>query len=441
MQLKKVGGWLKTMKSETGKFFGVQIVSSRQASFKVAAIYTLVGGLWILFSDQLLLWLFRDPRLITRLQTAKGWFFVLASAGLIAWLLRRNLHSLSTQFNQISTIFDSLNAVVYVADLESDELLYLNRYGASVFRENWQGSSCCEILHTGRTGPCESCPGSQLVRDGVPQAPCMWESHSQATGRWYQCIDRGVRWTDGRWVRLEIAVDITELKMLEQMKTDMVSVLTHEIRTPLTAMLGYTELLLGHELEPVQQESFLTIIQNETNRLNELIDDFLDLQRMETAFLTHDHVPIPVQRLLQDAATLFAAVSDRHRIVVTCAADIPQISGEESQLQRALKNLLANAVKYSPEGGTVSLGARQEDDDVVIWVRDEGVGIPPEELDKVFDKFYRVNNPAHRMVRGTGLGLALVRETMEAHGGRVWVESRLGAGSTFYVRLPVKSDG
>jgi hypothetical protein len=349
--------------------------------------------------------------------------------------------TLRTQFVQISTIFDSLNAVVYVADLESNELLYLNRYGAGVFREDWQGSSCCDILHNGSAGSCDLCPSSQLVRNGVPQPPCLWESHNRATGRWYQCIDKGVRWTDGRWVRMEIAVDITELKLLEQMKADMVSVLTHEIRTPLTAMLGYIELLLGHGVEPARQQSYLTTIKNETNRLNDLIDDFFDLQRLEETLLTHDHTPLSIQQLLQETVDLFAAASNKHRIEYACAADLPLISGDEGQLQRALKNLLSNAVKYSPAGGTVTLGARREGDDVLLWVKDEGVGIPEDELERIFEKFYRLKSPAHPTIRGTGLGLALVRETVEAHGGRVWAESQPGTGSTFYVRLPAMAAG
>lgn len=439
------------------KLFGMHISKGKHVPLKVAAIYIFVGGGWILFSDRLLLWLVQDPQLITRVQTLKGWFFVLASSLLIAWLVHRNIESLRreekmlrqelterkiigealrSQFNEISTIFDSLNAVVYVADLESNELLYLNKYGMEVFREDWHGTSCCDILHTGRTGPCDSCPSTQLLSDGVPQSPCIWESHSHLTGKWHQCIDKAVRWTDGRWVRLEIAVDITEMKVLEKMKMELVSVLTHEIRTPLTAMMGYTELLLAKEVDAFQQKSFLSTIQDEAERLNELIDDFLDLQRVEATLVGHEHLPISVAKLLSDAAMLFGCSTDRHMIHLECAADIPCVAGDEGQLQRALKNLISNALKYSPEGGKIIIGARHEDGNVVIWVRDEGIGIPPDAIDRVFDKFYRVNTPAHRMIRGTGLGLSLVRETMEAHGGTVWVESRPGHGSTFFLSLP-----
>lgn len=119
--------------------------------------------------------------------------------------------ALENQIEQVTTIFDSLDAVVYAADLETSELLYLNRFGISVFREDWQGRTCCE-LHIGETGPCDSCPRDRLVRKGEPQPPCLWESHNPATGRSYQCTDKVIPWSDGRLVRLGIAFDITELR-------------------------------------------------------------------------------------------------------------------------------------------------------------------------------------------------------------------------------------
>jgi signal transduction histidine kinase len=236
---------------------------------------------------------------------------------------------------------------------------------------------------------------------------------------------------------MEIAMDITEIKMLEKMRMDLVSVLTHEIRTPLTAMIGYTELLLEQKVEAALQETCLYTIQKETKRLNELIDDFLDLQRLEATLITHDHAVLHLPQLLQQAADLFFAASENHTIVVDCPPDLPPTKGDEKQLSRVFRNLVSNAIKYSPDGGTVSVGARQDGEELVVWVKDEGMGIPPESLEKVFEKFYRVGTPAHRKVPGTGLGLALVRETVEAHGGRVWVESEPGKGSTFYVSLPV----
>jgi signal transduction histidine kinase len=140
--------------------------------------------------------------------------------------------------------------------------------------------------------------------------------------------------------------------------------------------------------------------------------------------------------LLKEAATLFGANPDKHLFEVAPASDLPQVMGNAGQLHQVLINLISNAIKYSPEGTTITLGARSEGENVVIWVGDEGIGIPAELREKIFDRFYRIDNTDRRMIGGAGLGLALVREIVTAHHGRVWVESALGKGSTFYVELP-----
>lgn len=345
--------------------------------------------------------------------------------------------ALRTQFDQISTIFDALNALVYVSDLASDELLYLNRYGTSLFGEGWRGKKCYEVLQSGQAGVCSFCTNDRLVRDGKPQPPCIWEFQSPLTGRWFQCTDRAIQWPDGRLVRLEIAVDISERKEMERMKDEIISAVSHEMRTPLTAMIGFTELLLETAVNPAQQRSYISTIHKETLRLNELIANFLDLQQMRARLITYRFEAVPVLRLLQDAAAVFAFDQERHPIVIDCPESLPPLRGDEARLHQVMTNLLSNAIKYSPPESTVSVGARSEGPNVLILVQDEGCGIPTELCDKIFDKFFRLDNTDRRPVGGTGLGLTLVRELVAAHGGRVWVESTVGKGSTFYVSLPV----
>jgi signal transduction histidine kinase len=256
------------------------------------------------------------------------------------------------------------------------------------------------------------------------------------TDRWYQCTDRAIRWTDGRLVRLEIAVDISERKEMEGMKDEMISAVSHEMRTPLTAMLGFTEFMLENEIDADQRRTFLATIHKETARLNELISNFLDLQQIKARQTSYRFRPVALPHLLRDAAALFAADYDRHRITVDCPFDLPPIQGDEKRLHQVLANLISNAVKYSPQGSHVALGARREGEMVTFWVKDEGMGIPPELQERIFDRFYRRDNTDRRLVGGAGLGLALVREIVSAHGGRVWVESTPGKGSTFYVSIP-----
>ncbi|WP_236685618.1 hybrid sensor histidine kinase/response regulator [Geobacter pickeringii] len=353
---------------------------------------------------------------------------------------RRRRHqaeeAIRTQFVQISTIFDSLNALVYVVDLADFRLLYLNRYGMQLFGEEWEGRPCFEVIQGGKTVPCDFCTNEKLLLDGKPLPPYIWEYQNSVSGRWYQCIDKAIRWTDGRLVRMEIAIDITERKEMERMKDEMISAVSHEMHTPLTAMMGFTEFLLENEVDREQQKNCLRTIYKETERLSELISNFLQLQRLRASMVKFRIKPVQVGLLLADAAALYAAASKKHRVMVECPPDVGAVRGNEEQLYQVLSNLISNAIKYSPDGGEVVLGARAGEDAVTFWVKDQGIGIAPEFQEKIFERFFRVDNTDRRKMGGAGLGLTLVREIVAAHGGRVWVESAPEAGSTFYVSLP-----
>ncbi|KAF0219740.1 MAG: PAS/PAC sensor signal transduction histidine [Geobacteraceae bacterium] len=234
--------------------------------------------------------------------------------------------------------------------------------------------------------------------------------------------------------------DITERKEIERMKDQMISAVSHEMRTPLTVMLGFTEFLLENRVDEVKLKDYLGTMHKETTRLNELISNFLDLQRIKAQKVIYSFKPLTVRSLLADADELFAVASKKHRIVVDVHVDLPPVLGDRARLLIVLNNLLSNAIKYSPKGGKITLGALQDEDSVVLWVKDEGMGIPPELLDRIFDRFYRVDNADHRTTSGTGLGLAVIKEIIHSHGGQVRVESTVGKGSTFFVSLPVAKE-
>lgn len=236
---------------------------------------------------------------------------------------------------------------------------------------------------------------------------------------------------------LAIIRDVTERKEMERLKDEMISAVSHEMRTPLTAMLGFTEFMLQHEVEPQEQKEYLRAVYSETERLSELIGNFLDLQRMKARQMVYRFKAVAVRPLLEEVAALFADAAKKHRITVQAADDLPPVRGDEARLHQVLNNFLSNAVKYSPKGGEIILGARRDGEDVIIRVQDEGIGIAPDLLDKIFERFYQVDSSDRRMTGGAGLGLALVREIVSAHGGRVWAESTEGKGSTFYASLPV----
>jgi PAS domain S-box-containing protein len=231
--------------------------------------------------------------------------------------------------------------------------------------------------------------------------------------------------------------DITERKEVEQLKDELVSTVSHELRTPLTSLRGFAELMLRKEFSPEQRQKFLSIIHNESIRLTDLINDFLDLQRMESGRQDYKITAVSLDVLMREAAAIFVPQDGVHQLRLLFSQELPQICADADRLRQVLSNLLSNAVKYSPKGGQITLGARQEGNEVLAWVADQGVGIPQEALPRLFKKFFRVDNRDTRTIGGTGLGLALAKQIIEAHGGRMWVESRLGVGSTFLFTLPV----
>lgn len=231
--------------------------------------------------------------------------------------------------------------------------------------------------------------------------------------------------------------DITAHKEAERLKDEVVSTVSHELRTPLTSLRGFAEVMLERDYPPEKQRQFLSIIHGETIRLTNLINDFLDLQRIQSGRQSYHFDRVELINLLHESIALFTQADRKHPLRLEAPDALPPVQADKDCLLQVLSNLLSNAVKFSPRGGEVTVGARQEGAEVVVWVADKGVGIPPEALSKLFSKFFRVDHPETRHIGGTGLGLALVKGIVEAHQGRIWVESEIGRGSTFLFTLPV----
>lgn len=232
------------------------------------------------------------------------------------------------------------------------------------------------------------------------------------------------------------ATDVTRRKAVELIKEQFISTISHELRTPLSSLRGFAELMLAREFPREKQREFLKIIHDESLRLTNLINDFLDLQRMEGGHQSYEFAALDVHTLMNETCALFAT-NTNVELEVERASHLPCVCADSARLRQVLTNLLSNAIKFSPRGGKVSVGARRESDKVVFHVSDQGIGMSPDTVAKLFTRFFRAENSETRSIGGTGLGLALVKEIVEAHRGRVWVESTLGQGSTFYFSLPV----
>jgi signal transduction histidine kinase len=234
-----------------------------------------------------------------------------------------------------------------------------------------------------------------------------------------------------------IVRDITQRKEVERLKDELVSTVSHELRTPLASVRGFTELMLTRDFAPDKQREYLAIIRGEAERLTNLINDFLDLQRMESGRETYNFAAVPLVSFLRKSLDTFTVTNGAHTLRLDLPDVAPVVMADAARLQQILINLLSNAVKFSPHGGEVILGARTQDDHALVWVKDQGVGMDPEVVAKVFDRFFRADNRATRNIGGTGLGLTLVKEIVTAHNGHVWVESMPGQGSTFFFTLPI----
>jgi PAS domain S-box-containing protein len=234
-----------------------------------------------------------------------------------------------------------------------------------------------------------------------------------------------------------VFTDITRHRELQRTQRDVMALVTHELKTPLTAIQGMSELLAQFEMDAARRREMHLIINDEAKRLARMIDEYLDLTRLESGARQLRLAPLRIEQLVERALLLLDPVAERAgvKIVRKLSADLPPIVGDADLIARAVTNLVDNAVKFSPVNSIITVGARVEGAALLIEVIDQGCGVAPEFLPHIFEKFYRVPRAANADVPGAGLGLSMVREVAELHNGMVAVESQPGKGSIFSLYL------
>jgi two-component system phosphate regulon sensor histidine kinase PhoR len=236
--------------------------------------------------------------------------------------------------------------------------------------------------------------------------------------------------------------DISRLKELEKIRQDFVANVSHELRTPLTTIKGYTETLLdGAFKEPVAPQ-FIQVIKRHADRLTKIVEDLLMLSKIESKEFQMKLEAISVRDLIDDVIDFVKGPSEKKRISVSRNEISSSLSleADRNYLEQVLINLLDNAIKYTPEGGRITISAIGKDQrEIQFSIEDNGIGIPREDIPRIFERFYRVDKGRSQELGGTGLGLSIVKHIVQAHGGRVWVESQLEKGSTFHFTLPKRS--
>jgi len=225
---------------------------------------------------------------------------------------------------------------------------------------------------------------------------------------------------------------------VSQLQQDVMDSLSHEMRTPLASIKGYASALLLDEVtwEPQKQREYLGIIVDEADKLGEIVTDLLDASVIDSGRLKIEKEPILLPRLARHVVDEIEPRTQSHRFLVSFPDDFPVADADSGRIRRVIYNLLDNAVKYSPDGGLIVVRGEVTDDEVTISVADQGHGIAPEHLNRLFERFFRVKFASGRHVVGSGLGLPIARNIVEAHGGRIWAESTLGEGTTVSFTLP-----
>jgi two-component system phosphate regulon sensor histidine kinase PhoR len=288
-------------------------------------------------------------------------------------------------------------------------------------------------------------PRDRTLHDAVAQALAggiVERVETQVAGRTLALTARplGVGGGDGAVLAL---FDLTGVRRLETVRRDFVANVSHELKTPLTAIRGFAETLaseLGGVSDP-QHAKFAETIKQNAERMQRLIDDLLDLSRIESGGWTPTPVRVNVAAAAAEAIGPYREEAKARGVSIQVSVDpnAASLHADPVALRQALGNLVENAMRYTPSGGTITIFSRMEDHGISVGVRDTGAGIPSEHLPRIFERFYRVDPARSRAAGGTGLGLAIVKHLVEAHGGRVRAESQVGRGTTISLYLPAES--
>jgi two-component system phosphate regulon sensor histidine kinase PhoR len=239
--------------------------------------------------------------------------------------------------------------------------------------------------------------------------------------------------------------DITDFVELDRLKSDFISIVSHELKTPLTSIKGFVRLLAAERVGPIteKQRHYLDVVQKQTESLTLLINDLLDLSRIEAGIMDVRHEPVLLAEVIEGVVQQLDNLAQEKGIalVVEVPEDLPMLNGDNERLSQVFMNLIHNAIKFTPERGEVAVRAKAVGEDCLIRVSDNGIGISAQDLPRVFDKFYQVDSSSTRHQSGTGLGLSICKQLVNAHGGEMWANSAKGRGTTITIILPLYKPG
>jgi signal transduction histidine kinase len=265
--------------------------------------------------------------------------------------------------------------------------------------------------------------------------------HEAPPYRWFRCYSAPVRQAGAAAIgRIFVLRDVTHENEAERMRSALISTVSHELRSPLTAISGYTATLLhGGPWDQETEREFLEIVADAAEKLSRLVDSLLDAAKLEAGVLSLEREPVRVERIAERMIAQRRPLAPHHTLEVETDGGLPLADADPLRVEQVLTNLVENAIKYSPDGGRIAvrLTHDQSEGALVVRVEDQGVGISPEQAERLFERFYRVDGALARKTKGVGLGLFICKSLVAAHGGRIWVDSTPGAGSRFSFTLPL----
>jgi PAS domain S-box-containing protein len=346
--------------------------------------------------------------------------------------LYESVEALSHEKAKLENIMLSMNEGVIATDQENRVILAnpQSRILLKLPGEDLTGREINTVLPDTQAG--------NLFMDVVATGEVRVQEYTLPDGKILSLQIAPLRRGDRIWGAVGILQDVTEVRRLEQMRRDFVANVSHELRTPMTSIQGFVEALLdGLADDQESHDRYLHVILDESVRLNRLINDLLDLSRLETGQLSWPMEAVNLPVLIGQVVAKMQPQLDQQNLTVNMdiPEGLPPVWGNRDRIQQVMINLLGNAVSFTPSGGMISVAAAEYNEGVHVSVSDTGVGVPLEEQERIWQRFHKVDKARTRRLGGTGLGLAIVRQIIDAHGGTVGLESVPGQGSTFYVTL------
>ncbi len=343
----------------------------------------------------------------------------------------------------LDTIADNLADAVFIVDLEM-EVVWLNQVAEEFFHTSFQIASGKKITELTAINKLDS-----LLNEVFEQQTELKTSYEETSVKvkrddqryYFKIAIKPVFNEDKLWGALVQLTDVTRFHEIEKIKTDFVSIVSHEFRTPLTTIIVGVEMLkegmLG-ELTPRGKE-VLEAIGSDCERLSRLIDNLMELSRIESGTIYVEAEPTDVNDLVQEAVRPLKIQSEKQgvELITDLPPELPPVAADFNKSVWVLTNLVGNALRYTDQGGTITVRVRQRSKRLFFSVQDTGSGIPKEHLDKIFRKYVQVSGPGRKGTGGVGLGLAIAKDIIMAHGGEIWVDSEVGKGTTFTFTFPV----